>query len=221
MNPTTEIHAYKQQSIFIMNNKYGIFFFALLTSLFFSCSKPRLLLKDNVQCDTLKIYLGTNTIQQLEYKQAIERKARHYVNVYNTEKHPFILKLVQESTNADCKIEFIKTKFVSRQKNIWATVISTVGIATPAILIGTQFFLPVGWIYIPNARTTIKASLSPTLTNITEFPSVSISSSGMYRKQEKQIELQSTKVIKYLVEMIFHVENEYQLKKVLTPTYTP
>jgi hypothetical protein len=171
-----------------------------------------MLLKENIQYDTLHIHLATNTIQQFEYKQEIERKAANYVDVYNKEKHSFYLALVTNPDHAECKMDFIKTKFVSKNKSKWATVISAAGIATAAVLISAKFFIPVGWLYIPNARTTIRASLSPALTNINEFPSVTISSSGMYRKYEKQVDLQSTKVVKYLIEMVQHIETEYLLK---------
>lgn len=175
-----------------------------------SCGQPRLLLKPGIKFDTLRIHIATNTIQQFEYKQAIESKTAHYIQVYNTEQHPFFLLQVDKPEEADCKIDFLKTKFVSAKRNKWATVISTAGIATAAVLISTNFFLPVGWFYIPNARTSIRASLSSTLTDQKDFPSVTLSSSGMYRKTNKQIDLQSTKVVKYIIEMVHHLETEYK-----------
>lgn len=175
-----------------------------------SCGQPRLLLKTGVKCDTLRIHLATNTIQQFEYKEAIQQKTAHYIQVYNTEQHPFFLLEVNKPEEADCKIEFLKTKFISSKRSKWATVISTAGIATAAVLISTNFFLPVGWLYIPNARTSIRASLSPSLTDQKEFPSITLSSSGMYRKTSKQIDLQSTKVVKYIIEMVQHLETEYE-----------
>jgi len=174
-----------------------------------SCGQQRLLLKPGVKCDTLRIHLATNTIQQFEYKQAIDNKTAHFIQVYNTEQHPFFLLQVDKPEEADCKIEFLKTKFVSSKRCKWATVISTAGIATAAVLISTNFFLPVGWLYIPNARTSIRASLSPSLTDQKEFPSITLSSSGMYRKTAKQIDLQSTKLVKYIIEMVQHLETEY------------
>jgi Fe-S cluster assembly iron-binding protein IscA len=181
-----------------------------------SCGQPRLLLKEKVAIDTLRIHLATNTIQQFEYKLAIERKAAHYTEVFNKEEHPFYLKLVTDPAIADCELDFLKTKFVSKKRSKWATVISSAGIATATILLTTNFFLPVGWLYIPNARTTLRASLSPDLTELKEFPSITILSSGMYRKYEKQVDLQSTKVVKYLIEMVRHIENEYKANKGIT-----
>lgn len=186
------------------------------TLLFFiSCGQPRLLLKEKVEIDTLRIHLATNTIQQFEYKQAIEKKAAHYVDVFNTEEHPFHLKLEADPLRTDCEMDFLKTKFVSKKRSKWATVISTAGIATAAVLISTSFFLPIGWLYIPNARTSLRASLSPAISNLTEFPSVTILSSGMYRRYEKQVDLQSTKVIKYMIEMVQHIEKEYKAGRVI------
>lgn len=178
--------------------------------LFISCGQPRLLLKEKATIDTLKIHLATNTIQQFEYKQEIERKAAHYIEVYNKENHAFQLKLEPDPAQADCELDFLKAKFVSKKRSKWATIISTAGITTAVVLISTNFFLPVGWLYIPNARTSIRASLSPTITDLTQFPSVTLLSSGMYRKYEKQVDLQSTKVVKYLIEMVQHIETEYK-----------
>jgi hypothetical protein len=175
-----------------------------------SCGQPRLLLKPGIKLDTLRIHLATNTIQQFEYKLALEQKTANYIRIYNTEQHPFFLLQVDKPEDADCKIDFLKTRFVSAKRNKWATVISTAGIATAAIMLSTNFFLPVGWLYIPNARTSIRASLSSTLTDRKEFPSVTLSNSGMYRKTDKQIDLQSTKVVKYIIEMIQHLETEYK-----------
>jgi len=191
--------------------KKSPYFLLILASylLISSCGQPRLLLKQGVKCDTLKIHLSTNTIQQYEYKLALEQKTAHYIQVYNTEQHPFFLLQVNSPEEADCKIDFLKTKFVSAKRNKWATVISAAGIATAAVLISTNFFLPVGWLYIPNARTSIRASLSPSLTDQKEFPSITLSSSGMYRKTAKQIDLQSTKLVKYIIEMVQHLETEY------------
>jgi hypothetical protein len=188
----------------------GCFLFLWGYLLISSCGQPRLLLKQGVKCDTLHIHLATNTIQQFEYKQAIENKTAHYIQVYNSEQHPFFLLQVDKPEEADCKIDFLKTKFVSSKRSRWATVISTAGIATAAVLISTNFFLPVGWLYIPNARTSIRASLSPSITDQNDFPDVTLSSSGMFRKTPKQIDLQSTKVVKYIIEMVHHLETEYK-----------
>ena len=192
--------------------KYSIY---ILSAYLFisSCREPRILLKPDVKCDTLRIHLATNTIQQYEYKLAIEQKSARYIQVYNSEKHPFFLMQVDHPDLADCRIDFLKTRFVSPKKSKWATIISAAGITTAVILISTNFLLPVGWLYIPNARTSLRASLSSTLTDQKDFPSVTLSSSGMYRKTSKQIDLQSTKVVKYLIEMVRHLEMEYRAKK--------
>jgi hypothetical protein len=182
----------------------------LISTGILSCSHSRLLLKPEAKPDSIRIHLQTNTIQTYEYRELLIQKTVHFIEVYNQETHPFKLALVDDPNTADCKLEFMRDKFVDRKKNIWATVISTAGIATATTLIATNFFLPVGWLYIPNAKTTLKASIREELTDIKTFSDITISTSGMYRKKEKQIDLQSTKVLKYMIEMIMQIESEYK-----------
>ncbi|MBK8088682.1 MAG: hypothetical protein IPK31_12450 [Chitinophagaceae bacterium] len=65
---------------------------------------------------------------------------------------------------------------------------------------------PFGWVYIPSARTTMTPTLSKDISDVENFQRVGISSVGMYRKMNKQIEKQSTKFVKYMVSVVQTIE---------------
>lgn len=182
----------------------------VLSAVLFSCSGPRVLLKETATFDTLNIQLDVKVIQDYEYRLALEQKMGKFVAVYNTEEHPFKLSFNQDPKAANCKVEFIKVKFINNKQSNVAAAVSAVGIGTAAYLIASKFFIPFGWFYIPNAKSTIRPHLSNEISNVGSFPAVTVASTGMYRKKEKQIDLQSTKVVKYIVSMIQNLEKEYQ-----------
>jgi len=181
-----------------------------LSAVLFSCSGPRILLKETARFDTLNIQLDVKLIQDYEYRLALEQKMEKYVTVYNKEEHPFKLSFNKDRQTANCKVEFIRVKFINKKQSNMAAAVSAVGIGTAAYLIASKFFIPFGWFYIPNAKSTIRPHLSTDISNLESFPAVTVASTGMYRKKEKQIELQSTKVVKYIVSMIQNLEKEYQ-----------
>lgn len=183
---------------------------ALSLALWSSCSPPRLVLKEKVHFDTLNLQLDLRLIQDFEYRQAIEAKVLKFVQVYNTEEHPFRLSLYKEATPANCSITFLRARFVSRQQSHLAAGVTAAGVATAAVLISSKFFIPVGWVYIPNAKTTLQPELSSQITDVTDFPKITVVSTGMYRSKEKQTELQSNKVLKYIIQIVQHLEQEYK-----------
>lgn len=179
-------------------------------SLLCSCNTPRILLKENARFDTLNLQLDVRLIQDYEYRQAIESKLQKFVTVYNTEEHPFRLSLKKETQPANCSIVFLRSKFISKKQSHVAAGVTAAGVATAVWLVSSRFFVPLGWVYIPNAKTTIQPSLSSAITELSDFPRVTIASTGMYRTKEKQIELQSNKVLTYIIQMVQHLEREYQ-----------
>jgi len=175
-----------------------------------SCTAPRLVLKENTRIDTLHLQLDLRLVQDFEYRQLIENKAVKFVEVYNTENHPFRLSLQNDPAKAHCSIRVVRAKFVSKQQSHIAAGVTAAGVATAVWLLTSKFFLPVGWLYIPNAKTTLHPVISSQITDVTDFPKITITSSGMYRSREKQRELQSSKVLKYIIQMVQHLEQEYQ-----------
>lgn len=182
----------------------------LILATWSSCAPPRLVLREKAQFDTLNLQLDVRLIQDFEYRQAIEAKVLKFVQVYNTENHPFRLSLHKEATEANCSITFLRAKFVSRSQSHVAAGVTAAGVATAVVLIASKFFIPFGWVYIPNTKTTLQPALSSELTDVTRFPTISVISTGMYRSKEKQIELQSNKVLKYIIQMVQHIEQEYK-----------
>jgi hypothetical protein len=190
-----------------------VIFFCLILFLTSSCSQPKLLLKPAATFDTLHLELDLNIVQQYEYKQALLQKMAKFISVYNTEEHPFKLALNTGTTASNCSIKVVRVKFIGRKENIIGTAISVVGIGTAATLIATGFPVPVGWVYIPSAKTSLQPGLSKDISDLSTFQRVSINSSGLYRSLDKQIERQSVKVVKYVVSVVQSVEKEYRKNK--------
>jgi len=191
----------------------SVIFFCLILFLASSCSQPKLLLKPAATFDTLHLELDLSIVQQYEYKQALLQKMAKFIQVYNTEEHPFKLALNTGTTNSNCNIKVVRVKFIGRKENIIGTAISVVGIGTAATLIATGFPVPVGWVHIPSAKTSLQPGLSKDISGLPTFQRVSINSTGMYRSLDKQIERQSTKVVKYVVSVVQSVEKEYRKNK--------
>ncbi|MBP6687774.1 MAG: hypothetical protein KA160_07940 [Lacibacter sp.] len=190
-----------------------VIFFCLILLLNSSCRQPKLLLKQTATIDTLHLELDLSLIQQFEYKQALLKKMTKFTEVYNTENHPFKLALNTGIATSNCSIKVMRVKFIGRKENIIGTAISLAGIGTAATLIATGFPVPVGWVYIPSARTSLQPGLSSDISDMATFQRVSINSTGMYRSLDKQIERQSTKVLKYVVSVVQSVEKEYRKNK--------
>lgn len=190
-----------------------VIFFCLILFLTSSCSQPKSLLKATATFDTLHLELDLSIVQQYEYKQALLQKMAKFTQVYNTEDHPFKLALNSGSTSNNCSIKVVRVKFIGRKENLIGTAISVVGIGTAATLIATGFPVPVGWIYIPSAKTSLQPGLSNDISDLPTFQRVSVNSTGMYRSLGKQIDRQSTKVVKYVVSVVQSVEREYRKNK--------
>ena len=188
------------------------FVICLLSSvlLLASCSQPKLLLKPKANIDTLHLQLDLKMVQQYEYKQALIKKMTKFVEVYNTEEHPFKLSLNSPVTTTSCTLQVVRVKFVGTKENMIGTIVSVAGIGTATALLATGFALPFGWIYIPNARTNLRPVLSNDIGQGVTFQRVGISSTGMYRSLNKQIDRQSTKFVKYAVSMVQGLEAEYE-----------
>jgi hypothetical protein len=184
--------------------------FAILSHLLFtSCRQQKMLLKPTASIDTLHLELDLRLIQQYEYKQALLQKMTKFVEVYNTEEHLFKLSLNSGVQTTNCHIKVARVKFIGRKENLIGTAISVAGIGTAATLIATGFAVPFGWIYIPSSRTSLEPQLSSDISEVMKFQRVAITSTGMYRSLNKQIDLQSTKFVKYAVSVVQSVENEY------------
>jgi len=179
-------------------------------ALFSSCKGPELLLKKEARIETLNLELDLRIIQDFEYKQEILKKMTKFVEVYNSETHPFKLTLNSGSQTTSCQVKLVMVKFVHTKQNVLGTVVTAAGIGTATALIVTGFVVPFGWVYIPAARTTMTPTLSNDITNVENFQRVGISSVGMYRKMNKQIEKQSTKFVKYMVSVVQTIEGEYK-----------
>lgn len=186
-----------------------LFFSFFVAEIFCSCGSPRFLLKETARFDTLNIQLDVKLVQQFEYRLLLEQKLKKLIEVYNTEQHPFKLSFNENKPQANCTVQFLKSKFVSSKQSNVAAVVTAAGVGTAAYLIASNFFIPVGWVYIPNAKTTITPILSSTISNVVDFPKVTLATTGMYRKQEKQQELQSTKVVRYILAIVQNLEKEY------------
>lgn len=193
-----------------------VIFFGLILFLTSSCSQPKLLLKPAAKFDTLHLEIDLSIVQQFEYKQALLRKMKKFTEVYNTEEHPFKLALNTGAKTSNCNIKIVRVKFIGRKENIIGTAITVVGLGTAATLIATGFPVPVGWVHIPGAKTSLQPGLSKDISDLSMFQRVSINSTGMYRSLDKQIERQSTKVVKYVVSVVQSVEKEYRKNKNLT-----
>jgi|GEM_PF-2110363 hypothetical protein len=174
-----------------------------------SCSQPKLLLKPKTNIDTLHLQLDLKMVQQYEYKQALIKKMTKFVEVYNTEQHPFKLSLNSNISTTSCTIKVVRVKFVGTKENIIGTAVTVAGVGTATALLATGFAVPFGWVYIPSARTSLRPSLSDDIGEGVTFQRVGISSTGMYRSLNKQIDKQSTKFVKYIVSMVQGLEAEY------------
>ncbi len=174
-----------------------------------SCSQPKLLLKPKATIDTLHLELDLKLVQQYEYRQALIKKMTKFVEVYNSEQHPFKLSLNSGSTTTSCQLKVVRVKFIGTKENIIGTAISIAGLSTATILTATGFAVPFGWVYIPSARTSLQPTLSSDISEGVNFQRVGISSIGMYRPLSKQIDKQSTKFVKYIVTMVQGLEAEY------------
>jgi len=187
-----------------------VIFILVSIALFASCKEPQLLLKKEAKIETLNLELDLRVIQEFEYRQEILKKMTKFVDVYNSETHPFKLSLNSGTRTSSCQVKLVMVKFVHTKQNVLGTVVTAAGIGTAAALISTGFPVPFGWVYIPAARTTMTPTLSNDITNVENFQRVGISSVGMYRKMNRQIDKQSTKFVKYMVSVVQTIEEEYK-----------
>jgi hypothetical protein len=179
---------------------------------FASCRAPQVLLKQDAKIETLNLELDLKIVQPFEYRQAIEKKMAKFVEVYNTENHPFKLSLNSGQTNTTCSLKVVRVKFVSKGQSHLGLGVSVVGVGLFTTLIATGFPVPLGWVYVPNARTTVEPTMSTDISDITKRNRVGFMTVGMYRKKEKQIDIQSTKFVKYVVSMVQTIEEDYNKK---------
>jgi hypothetical protein len=186
---------------------------AILIYMFSACRAPQMLLKQKAVIETFNLELDLRTIQPYEYRQAIEKKMEKFVAVYNTETHLFKLSLNSGDTSESCSIKVIRSKFVTKTQSHLHLGYSTLGVGTFIILLANGFPVPVGWVFIPRARTTLELQLGSSISDINYHSNIGIISSGMYRSKEKQIEIQSTKFLKYVVSVVQTVEEEYKKQK--------
>ena len=189
---------------------YTLVLFSLLST---SCRAPQMLIKQEAKIDTLNLEFDFRTVQPYEYRQLLEQKLEKFVAIYNTEIHPFKLSLNSGDTVQTCSIKVTRSKFVTKKQSHLHLGYSVLGVGTFATLLATGFPAPVGWVFIPRARTTLEPSLSSDISDIEGKPSIGIISSGMYRSREKQMEIQSAKFLKYVVSVVQTVETDYGKRK--------
>jgi hypothetical protein len=178
-----------------------------------SCKAPQLLVKRDAKIDTLNLGFDFRTVKPYEYRQILEQKLQKFVTVYNTETHPFKLSLNSGDTTGSCLVKVIRSKFVSKKQSHLHLGYTILGVGTFATLLATGFPVPVGWVFIPRARTTLEPVLSKDISEIEGKSSVGIISSGLYRSQQKQMDIQSTKFVKYMVSIVQSIEEEYSARK--------
>lgn len=196
-----------------MKRTFRFFLSLFALYLFSSCKAPQMLLKQEAFIDTLNLELDLRTVQPYEYRQAIEKKMEKFVTVYNTEEHPFKLSLNSGDTTESCNIKVVRSKFVTKTQSHLHLGYSTLGVGAFVTLLATGFPVPVGWVFIPRARTTLEPQLGSSISDLNNHSSIGIISSGMYRSRDKQIEIQSTKFLKYVVSIVQTVEEEYKKQK--------
>ncbi len=189
---------------------YAMALFSLIST---SCSSPQMLIKQNAEIDTLNLSFDLRTVQPYEYRQLLEQRLDKFVSIYNSELHPFKLSLNTTDTLQTCTIKVTRSKFVSKKQSHLHLGYSVLGVGTFTTLLLTGFPVPVGWVFIPRARTTLEPSLSSDISDVRARASVGIISSGMYRSREKQMEIQSTKFLKYVVSIVQTIEADYSRKK--------
>ena len=181
----------------------------LIAVFLFSCRAPQQVLKPSAKFSTLYISLDMRSIDEGNFQDSITYKVNRFIHAYNSEIHPFKLALSEGKETPHIKIHFIRTGFVSKKKSWIATGISVAGIGTASTLIATGFLVPFGWVYFPAAKCRIMPVISSDITDIPVHQQVTISSGGLFRSMSKQYSNQSTKIIKYLVEMVLQMETEY------------
>lgn len=197
-----------------MSGNRPILIFILIWSLCSACGTSRpLLLKSDLKLDTLTIRLDARRVQQLEYQVLLQQKLQHFVEIYNLENNPFQLKLATAATPADITVFISRARFVSRRQSHIGLLVTAAGVGTATALVLSRFFLPLGWVYIPNAKTWLRAELGTRISNLTDFREITITTTGMYRSTENQMERQSKKVIEYLVQIVLQLETEYKAQQ--------
>jgi hypothetical protein len=189
---------------------YAVVLFSVMST---SCRAPQMLIKQEAKIDTFNLAFDFRTVQPYEYRQMLEQRLEKFVSVYNGETHPFKLSLNSGDTLQSCTIKVTRSKFVSKKQSNLHLGYSVLGLGTFGYLLATGFPVPVGWVFIPRARTTMEPTLSNDISDMEGRASVGIISSGMYRSQQKQMEIQSTKFLKYIVSIVQTVEAEYEKKK--------
>lgn len=193
-----------------MKISYAASFMLLIAAcLFFSCRAPRQVLKPSAAFSTLYVSLDMRTMDDTTFQDSISYKVNRFIKAYNSEIHPFKLALAEGKETPHIKIHFIRTGFVSKKKSWVAAGISAAGIGTASVLIATGFVVPFGWVYLPSAKCRIMPAISSDITDIPVHQQVTISSGGLFRSLSKQYSIQSTKITKYLVEMVLQMEKEY------------
>ncbi|MFN9710460.1 MAG: hypothetical protein ACK55K_03535 [Bacteroidota bacterium] len=187
-----------------------LIFISIIMLALFSCSSSKKILNPAAPIDTLNIALDLRLSDQKEFKDSIQIKMQKFIDAYNLETHPFKLSLSGYNKTKTISIQVIKTKFISKKKSLWAAGITAAGLGTAGALIATGFVVPFGWVYIPNAKCAIVPGLSSDLSDIPSHQKVTLSSVGMFRPIEKQFSIQSRKLVKYVVEMVLQLEEEYK-----------
>lgn len=191
-------------------NTSGILLIIIVLTSLPGCRSTKPLLREDARLDTLYLNMNMKQVQPYEYQMALNKRLEKLIQVYNTEEHPFKLAIGHGNTPHTCSIDFLRVKFVSRKQSHIAAAFTATGIATASALLLLKFFIPVGWLYIPNAKTTIEPHFTTDLTPIRNFHKVTLASLGMYRKQQKQIDQQSLKVGQYILAIVQNIEEAYK-----------
>lgn len=164
---------------------YAVVLFSVMST---SCRAPQMLIKQETKIDTFNLQFDFRTVQPYEYRQLLEQRLEKFVSVYNGETHPFKLSLNSGDTLQSCAIKVTRSKFVSKKQSNLHLGYSVLGLGTFSYLLATGFPVPVGWVFIPRARTTLEPKLSSDISDVEATTSVGIISSGMYRSQQKQMD---------------------------------
>ena len=189
--------------------KFTLYTLLLISVMGTSCRAPQMLIKQEAKIDTLNLAFDLRTVQPYEYRQLLEQRLEKFVSIYNSETHPFKLSLNSGDTLQTCHVKVTRSKFVTKRQSHLHLGYSVLGVGTFATLMATGFPVPIGWVFIPRAKTTMEPTLSSDISDVQGRSSVGIISSGMYRSQQKQMEIQSTKFLKYIVSIVQTMEAEY------------
>jgi hypothetical protein len=179
-----------------------------------SCAAPTAVLKNDVQLETLNIYLEAGPQSNQLIVNKLNDQLDVFVSRYNSEHHRFNVARAESATDpSTLTITIVGSKFVSKGQQTGAVLLTLVGLSLPFIMAAADSDFYVFFYYFPQASTMTELSLSEDIRGPGPARRPAVYASPAFLKSpEKQIEKHGQNFSLFLSQLMKRMENGMRKK---------